>query len=269
MRIVMLALLSACSSPAPAPSAGAPPAPVAAAAGPTAGDESKPHTHDAPHGGMIKSVGDTHVEALMMPEGVMFYLSDADQRPIALDGYTGSATVNGPNGVQTVDLMSMGDHLHAPVTLLQGQPATAILTFTKDGRAQSASFETQAVGLQSHDHTPLHGGQVGMWGNHHLEYAPEGDAYRVWVTDAHRAAVTQGVSGSLKDGDTVVPLSLDPTTGMLSAVGAGAGTRPVMVDVTIGDASFSLGFNAALPAPGVGSMPMDHAKGTEKAPDQR
>ena len=93
-----------------------------------------------------------HVEALKMPTGVMFYLEDADQKPLTVDGYTGNAVVKGPSGVVTVELMAMGDHLHAPAVLLQGQPATAVLTLKHDGKASSASFETQAVGLPSHDH---------------------------------------------------------------------------------------------------------------------
>jgi hypothetical protein len=210
-------------------------------------DESKPHHHDAPHGGIVQAVGDLHVEAMFMPEGVMFYVYGDGMKSIPLDGYGGSAVVKGPDGVQTVQLTPMGDHLHAAVKLTQGQPATAVLTVTKDGNAQSGSFETQTVGMQSHDHTSLHGGVVSMWGDYHLEYAPKDDEYRVWVTDEHRAAITGDVKGSLKDGETVVPLTFDTGTGMLSGKGAGAGSRPVMVSVSVGEKSFDLGFNAVQP----------------------
>lgn len=244
--ILISLLFAACSTPEapapaapPAPAAAPPPAPAAAAPGHGGGD----HSHASPHGGIVQTVGSKHIEALMMPEGVMFYLSDGDQKPLPIDGYAGTAVIKGPEGVATVTLMPMGDHLHAAAKLAQGQPASVVLTVTKDGKAESASFATETVGLQSHDHTSLHGGQVGMWGDYHLEYAPKDDTYRVWVTDAFRAAVTSGITGSLKDGDTVVPLTPDAGAGMLSGKGAGAGTRPVMVDIQIGEKSFSLGFN--------------------------
>lgn len=98
--------------------------------------------------------------------------------------------------------------------------------------------------LAAHDHRALHGGQLNMYGDHHLEYLAADGEYRVWVTNANREAITTGVKGSLKDGDTVVPLTADDTQGLLIGHGDGAGTRPVMVEVTADGQTFSLGFNA-------------------------
>ena len=210
------------------------------------------HSHSSPHGGIVQSGGDMHVEALMMPGGVMFYLSDADQKPLSVDGFTGSAVIKGPSGVTTADLVSMGDHLHAMATLEQGKPASAVLTLTHDGKAVSASFDTEGVGLQSHDHTALHGGQVSMWGDHHLEYAPKDGEYQVWVSDEHRNPVSGPITGAVKDGDSLIPLTQDES-GMLSAKGEGAGTRPVTVDIKFGETSFSLGFNAVEAVSGGGA----------------
>lgn len=240
----LLALLAACSDEPAAPAAPAAPeaaAPAAPAAGHAAGD----HAHDSPHGGVVKTVGERHVEALFMPGGIMFWVSDAAQKPLPVDGFTGTAVVKGPQGVETVTLAPMGDHLHAVAKLAQGDAASAVLTLTKDGKAESVTFETSAVGLQEHDHTALHGGQVSMWGDYHVEYAPKDGEHRVWVSDAKRVPVTTNVSGSLKDGDTVVPLTFDPATGVLSGKAEGAGTRPVMVDVKVGEAGFSLAFGPA------------------------
>lgn len=241
--VIWLAALAGCSAPeSTAPAVIPPMAPVAASSeAPT--HSSADHSHAAPHGGIVQTLGDLHVEALMMPGGVMFYLSDADQKALPVDGYSGSAAVKGPSGVSTVELMAMGDHLHAAAVLVQGEPAAAVLTLTHEGKAASASFETQAVGLQSHDHTPLHGGQVSMWGNNHVEYAPKDDTYRFWLTDEHRNAEAGALSGSVKDGDNTLPLTVD-AAGMLSAKGEGAGSRPVMVEITTGGETFSLGFNA-------------------------
>jgi hypothetical protein len=238
--ILLLALVACSPSSSPPP----PSSPVAAPSPANPVDESKPHRHDAPHGGIVQTLGDIHAEALFMPAGVMFYLEDGAQAPLAVDGYTGSAVVKGPSGIVTVDLMAMGDHLHAPATLVQGQPASAVLTLTHEGKAVSASFDSTAVGLASHDHVALHGGQVGMWGEYHLEYAPKDGEYRVWVTDEHRNPVAGTVTGSVKDGATVTPLGAGPD-GALTGKGDGAGTRPVTVDVTVDGKAFSLGFNPA------------------------
>ncbi|MDP2317191.1 MAG: hypothetical protein Q8P41_30170 [Pseudomonadota bacterium] len=246
----LLILVAACSSEptAPAPAApaqpSAPPAPAAPAAPAASGHASGAHAHASPHGGEVKTVGQHHVEALFMPGGIMFYVSDSAQKPLPVEGFAGTAVVKSPSGVETVTLAPMGDHLHATAKLAQEDAATAVLTLTFGGKAESVSFETKSVGLQEHDHTSLHGGQVGMWGDYHLEYAPKDGEHRVWVTDAKRAQVT-GVTGSLKDGDTVVPLTFDPAAGVLSGKHDGAGTRPVMVDVKVGETSFSLGFNPA------------------------
>lgn len=241
----MLLFLLACSTPAPTP-ATPPPAPAAEhanEAGEAHAHGAGEHHHDAPHGGIVKTTGDMHVEAVMTPAGVMFYLSDADQVAVPADGYTGSAVVKGPAGVTTVDLMPMGDHLHAPATLEQGKPASVVMTFTRDGKALSVAFDTETVGLASHDHTSLHGGQVGMWGDHHVEYAAQDGEYRFWITDEHRNPVTGPVSGSVMVGATELPL-VAGDGGLLSVKAADAGKVPVTVTVVTDDSTFSLGFKA-------------------------
>ncbi len=254
MNPVLLLLLAACSTPAPAPTAPpahdhadgthahapADPGPADHAA---AGHGAEDHGHTKAHGGEVKTVGTIHVEAVMVPSGVLFYLSDAAEKPLMVDGYGGSAVIKGPTGVTTAPLMAMGDHLHATAALTVGAPASVVLTLTEAGKAVSASWESPAVGLAAHDHTALHGGQVGMWGDHHVEYVAKDGTYRVWVTDSHRRPVAGVVTGTLKDGDQTLPLA-PGSDGSLETKGAGAGTRPVMVDVTVDGTAFSLSFNA-------------------------
>ena len=244
LPLLALPAAFACSDGAAPPSA--PPAsPSPVEAGPVPDHGPPGHVHESQHGGRVQTVGDRHVEAVLMPDGVLFYVSDSVQSPVSLDGYSGSAVVQGPSGIATVPLLAMGDHLHAAAKLVHGAPASVVLTLTRGSAAVSVAFDTASVGLQAHDHTSLHGGVVSMSGDTHLEYAASGDAYEVWVSDAMRVAITKDVRGSLTDGGVVVPLTFDPATGLLRGKGAGAGSRPVMVDVTVGDVAFSLGFNAA------------------------
>lgn len=203
------------------------------------------HGHAARHGGIQRELDGMHVEALLQPDGVRFYLTDADNHPVALEGWAGTAVVSGPSGVVTVDLVSMGEHLHAPATLVEGKPASVVLTLTRDGKAQSASFDTQAVGTGYHDHTSLHGGVVGMWAHYHVELVARDDRYEVWLSDASRSPATGAASGFIVDGSQRIPLTPDPGTGALVATLEGAGSRPVTVEITHGGQTFSLPFEVA------------------------
>jgi hypothetical protein len=232
----LLLVAIACSSPSPS----APEAPSSPTAVP---HEATSHDHTAPHGGLVQTAGETHLEAVIAPEGVMVYLSDTSQVPLPLDGWTGSATVKGPAGVVTVPLMVMGDHLHAPATLAHGEPATVVVTLSHAGAAVSASFSVDRVGLAEHDHTALHGGVVSMWGELHVEYVAGAGEYRFFLTDARRNPSAAPASGTVKDGATVVPLAWDPATASLWAAGAEAGKRPVMLDATVEGKPVSLAFN--------------------------
>lgn len=240
-------LLFACSpesAPVPAPS----PAPVAAppTATGSAQHDATPHTHTAPHGGDVKSVGSVHLEAKFMPEGVLVWVTDKDEKPLDTSAFAGAtAIVKGTGAPESMTFTPMGEHLHAVATLEHGAPATAVVTITVDGKAESVQFSTPAVGMAEHEHTSLHGGVVSMWGDYHVEYAPKDGEYRFFMSDAKRQAVDTGVSGSVKDGDEVIPLEFDATNAVLHAKGEGAGTRPVMLDAQVGETSFSLGFNPA------------------------
>ncbi len=258
LAVAALLALLACGGASEAPPAAPPATPSPSPAAEHGGAEhgGADHGHGAAHGGIQKELDGMHVEGLAMPDGVMFWPTDGDARPLPLEGFSGNATIKGPAGVEQVPLMAMGDHLHAPAKLVQGQPATIVVTLTRDGKAQSATFEVPKVGLESHDHTSLHGGEVGMWANYHVEYVGTGSEHRFWITDATRLTLKDGFTATVKDGETTLPLTLDPQTGALSAKAEGAGSRPVSIEVKAGETTFSLPFQAkaagAAGAPGQG-----------------
>lgn len=228
--MLWLTLLLACSTPAPAPT----PAHVEHAAG--------PHAHGAPHGGEVQVAGDLHVEAKLMPTGVMMWLSDAAEKPLAVDGVTATAVVQAGGKVERVSFVPMGDHLHAMVTMEQGKPARVVVTLNRDGQAASATFSAEAVGMAFHDHTPSQGGVVGMFGDAHVELVAGGGQLRFFVSDAWRRAVTSGVSGVLVRGGQRVPLQFDAATGLLSTPGE-VGAEPVVLEATVGEHRFSMTFS--------------------------
>jgi hypothetical protein len=244
-------LIFACSS-APTPPPSSTPSPTLSSASTpalTASDtpQSGGHGHGAKHGGIQKELEGMHLEALAMPDGVMLWVTDKDAKPLPLDGIAGSAVIKGPTGVETTTLTPMGDHLHAPAKLQQGQPATIVVTLTKADKAQSVTYDVPAVGLSVHDHTSLHSGQVSMWKDYHVEYLGKEGEYRFWISDEKRQSIKTGISGSVKDGDTVLPLTLGEDGGLV-AKGEGAGSRPVMGEFKVGETSFSLGFNPSTEA---------------------
>lgn len=225
----------------------APPADHAAGEGHThaAGEE-----HSAPHGGELKSVGPVHLEARFLPQGLMLWVSDAQQQPLRPDGFTGSVVAQSAAGVQTAELAPMGDHLHAAFTLEHGQPASAVVTIVVEGQPRAVPFEAAAVGLSVHDHTALHGGVVGMVGDVHVEYAPRDGVHRFFFSDERRQPLTGALAGQVLDGGTPVPLAADPTQALLSAPAAGAGSRPVVLEATVGGAPVSLSFKEQTPVDG-------------------
>ncbi|MES2643962.1 MAG: hypothetical protein V4850_31020 [Myxococcota bacterium] len=247
--MIILALVVACGGPeptaAPSPTPHPPVAPRAdttvATRGPGGAHGSTPHRHDATHGGEVEQVGAFHVEGRFLKSGLMVWVRDAADAPVDLATVKGTAVIEGPAGVTTLMLASMGDHLHAQMMLPEGVPATAVVTLDIAGVPASVDFRTAAVGsLAEHDHTALHGGVVSMWREHHVEYVAGADSVRFYVTDAKRVSAKGDVSGTVTINGVVTPLTFDPATRSLSAPVTPAGL--VMLDAKVGEAVFSLGF---------------------------
>ena len=107
----------------------------------------------------------------------------------------------------------------------------------------------EAGGMAYHDHSPLHGGVVSMYGDTHVEYVPADDELRFYLSDAHRVAITHDVSGVAMDADKPVMLRFDPKTGMLSGRSKGAGSRKIEVQLTVSGNPFNLVFDPVAQAP--------------------
>lgn len=103
----------------------------------------------------------------------------------------------------------------------------------------------------------IHGGQVARAGEVLVEYIGEQDNYQFWFTDPQQVAITSRVSGTVTDGDLVLPLAFEPTQGLLRAQGVGAGTRPVTLEAAVGDRSLTLSFERT-PRRGEGDGHVSH-----------
>ena len=66
------------------------------------------HDHTPHHGGVVTMVGLRHLEAVAVPDGrVRVYVSDVWRRPVALDGWSGTVTLDLPDGKHTVPFVRL------------------------------------------------------------------------------------------------------------------------------------------------------------------
>lgn len=115
------------------------------------------HAHQAPHGGIVKSAGDYHIELVDQGNKLRVYLLDTRERAISLKGVSGLAIFrNGDVTTGTHRLSpSSGAYYEIP---LKGQPYTAIIiNFKINGQSIIAKFDKdnrQAANFFCPQHCP-------------------------------------------------------------------------------------------------------------------
>jgi hypothetical protein len=216
---------TACEKSKPAPS----PAPQAKASGHAAEE----HAHAAPHGGVVTSTRQGHLELVGGRDGTFtLYVLDEQLQPLPVTGATGTLKLTVPDYAD-VKLMPEGDALVGKGAPFQAEHATAVVSVTAGGATQTGRFALHLepgghggeppAGLRAHDHTPLQGGTVLMVGDLHLEVLArrEGEV-RVYLTDAYRRPVpVAGRQGQVEmttgAGVKTVPLTPEPGGRFLTA----------------------------------------------------
>ena len=95
------------------------------------------------------------------------------------------------------------------------------------------------------DHSPHHGGQLGMTGDHHIEIVRRDGRIEIFVSDAHRRPVATKGGRLTFEGDKVVVL--DRAEGKLVCADM-ADAREVEVEATLVDGTtLAVGFALAKP----------------------
>ena len=104
------------------------------------------HAHKAPHGGMVRTAGDYHIEVVAKPGQLTVYLLDGKEGVTANKGVTGSATVQTTdNKSATMTLTPAGDE-HFVAKLADGATArTAVISFQVKDKTISAIFDKLAA----------------------------------------------------------------------------------------------------------------------------
>lgn len=197
---------------------------------PTAHDHAT-HSHAPSRGGALAQLGELHVEALAMPDGLWFWFTDAAHSTVDSGTLQASVVVRQGDARFEGPLVARTGAARWEGALKPDQPVTVVLNLQHGGKAQAATLQFQAASLPAHDHRAMHGGQVGMAGDVHVEWAPKDAVHRFFVSGADRTETKATVSGTLEVGEQKLPLRWDEGSRALVADAADAGKGPIVVEI--------------------------------------
>lgn len=100
------------------------------------------HKHGSPHGGMVKSAGNYHLELLQKAGGLTVYLLDANEKPMSVAGATATALLQTADGkVTTLKLAPTGPQAFSAMPDQTKAFRKAIVNVSVKGQSASASFD--------------------------------------------------------------------------------------------------------------------------------
>ena len=100
-----------------------------------------------PHGGLLAAMGPYDVELVLKPDRVQVFVADHLDKPINIQGVTGTATlrVKGKKA-QQVPLRVVDDRLEGAVTIPPGAPVTVLIRLNIGGTEQMVPYAWPAGG---------------------------------------------------------------------------------------------------------------------------
>ena len=105
------------------------------------------HGHEAPHGGVVATVGDYHFELVVVDTSntVLVYLLDSKEETVPTKGITGNVTFLFPDKTkEKVDLMVHEDYFMAAVDSSKIGEFTAVVVLKIKGGNQIGRFKYEA-----------------------------------------------------------------------------------------------------------------------------
>jgi hypothetical protein len=102
------------------------------------------HPHESPHGGMVATSGDKHIELKIGKDGhVDVFVLDGEAKPRSSKGAQGKVKLTLPEGVKELPLSydEKGDHLTAMAPPITAAKLIALVDLTIEGKPYSARFE--------------------------------------------------------------------------------------------------------------------------------
>jgi hypothetical protein len=100
-----------------------------------------------PHGGLLASVGEYHVELVLKPDRVQVFVTDNLDKPISIQGVTGTANlrVKGQKS-QRVKLQVVDDRLQGPAAIPADAAVTVMILLNIGGTEHMAPYVWPAGG---------------------------------------------------------------------------------------------------------------------------
>lgn len=117
------------------------------------GHPAQDHAHEAPHGGLVQSTSQGHLELVAGKDGTFkLYVLDEQLTVRPVTGASGTLKLTVP-GYADVKLAPVGDHLEGKGAAFQAEHTTAVVSVTTGGATQTARF---ALHLEAGGHGDGH-----------------------------------------------------------------------------------------------------------------
>jgi hypothetical protein len=104
------------------------------------------HAHESPHGGMVATSGDKHLELKLGADGhIDVFVLDKEARPMSSKNTQGKVTLTLEDGIKEFPLTydAQSDHLTAMSSAFVVKRLVALVDLTIEGRPYSARFDYQ------------------------------------------------------------------------------------------------------------------------------
>lgn len=99
------------------------------------------HAHKAPHGGMVKTAGEYHIEMVMSEGKMVFYLLDKNEKTLSNKEIVGTVTLQYEDKTSSTEkLMAMGTEQFM-IDTKGKHVSTCIVTLKVKGKTVSAKFD--------------------------------------------------------------------------------------------------------------------------------
>ncbi len=109
--------------------------------------ESELRNRIPPHGGLLAEAGAYHVELVLKPDRVQVFVADPQDKPIDIQGVTGSANLRAKGGkTQQVQLQVVENRLEGAAAVSADVPVTVLIRLNIGGKEQMVPYSWPAGG---------------------------------------------------------------------------------------------------------------------------